>query len=581
MGILDTLSGWFRPRSTAITTRVLPGPSDAVRGPMVLSGAGRLWEPIDRETALRDAESGNYKLVADLCDAMRCDGLIRGLLTTRTSGQWSLPVQYDGDPWVTEVLRGRKAEYSTLGALDMPAIAPMWERLLPLAEASAVVEDGIMAGAGIGYMEDDPSPGGWRRLKRLDLQWLTYVHTEDAFYYQSAKHGRLRVTPGDGRWVLFTPYGRSRPWARGAWYPCAGPFISKQGAVIDRTRWSKFLADGLRWIKANENASELHLSAMVQFIRQGWSYAPGIALPKGYEPGITESQGKGYEVYTDTEERADREIQVALAGQLVTVDGTAGFSSGDVWRDIAAAIIGQQAKAASEWITTDVLDPWTKALGLGAGIVSVSWDTRDPSQRKAASDAAKAAAESIKAIDEVAKERGQRVRIEAFFISNGVDVELEPIDGPKPTAALPESTSHVSVAGIPVIVEHPKGSMRTGVGPDLRPWSTRMVCDYGSIPGTHSPDGEPVDAYVGPDDKAPFAFVVTQNKPDGTYDEPKVMLGFDTEQEALWMYRIHVPHTWAFGGIEAVPVAELPRKLGSMGALVSKTPALPAPAGTV
>lgn len=436
MGIFASLARVFSRRPVA--PALAPPASRDVRGPMVLSRQGRLWELPDRDTAMMEAEQGRFQRVAELLDAMRGDGLIRGILGTRSAGMFSLPTIFDGDPWLVDVLRGRPAKYDEqTGARIEPRLPGMWERILPLSEATAVVEDGIMAGVGIGYMEDDPLPGGWRRLRRLDLHWLTYRHHEDGWYYQDARRGVVKVTPGDGRWALFTPYGRHRPWARGAWYPCAGPFISKAGASVDRMRWQKFLADGLRYIEQEEGASEVHLQAMVQFMRDGWSYAPGLVTPKGYKPGILESSGRGYEVYSQTESRADIEIMVGLAGQVTTTEGGKGFSSGDIWRDIALSLIQTTATAASEWIGGDIIDPWTQAIGQPRDAVRATWDVRDPAQRTAAADAATSAAGAIEAIDRVAEKRGQRVNATSFFRDHGVAVELEALSGAPTSRALP------------------------------------------------------------------------------------------------------------------------------------------------
>lgn len=445
MGLFSKLAAWIAPRSAAprvLTVRDAPTPKGA-RGPMVLPRLGRAWELPDRDEAMQEAEQGRFLRVAELNDAMRGDGLIRGILGTRSAGMFSLPTIFDGDPWLVDVLRGRPAKYdATTGARLEARLPGMWERLLPLSEATAIVEDGIMAGAGVGYMDDDPLPGGWRRARRLDLQWLSYRHHEDAWYYQDAKRGLVRVTPGDGRWLLFTPYGRNRPWSRGAWYPCAGPFISKAGASIDRMRWQKFLADALRYIEMGDDASELHRDEMVSFMRDGWTYAPGLVAPKGYKPGIVESSGKGYEVYSETESRADVEIMVALAGQVTTTEGGKGFSSGDVWRDIALSLIQTTATSASEWIGADILDPWTCAIGQHRDAVRATWDVRDPAQRLAAATAAKAAAEGIEAIDRVAEKRGQRVNAVSFFRDSGVAVELESLTGtPAPRALPPAGTA--------------------------------------------------------------------------------------------------------------------------------------------
>lgn len=456
MGIFDRLASMFRrraaqhPATSGALATVAKGDAGPVRGPMVHVNAGRIWEPGDSDTARQQSESGQLFWLAELVEAMRGDGLISGLLGTRSAFFDALPVLFEGDPWLVDRLRGRKAEYDPLtGAQVAPRIPGAWERLLPRAEAAAVIEDGIMAGAGIGYMEDDPRPGGWRRLRRLDLHWLSYSHTEDAYFYQDAKRGRLRVTPGDGRWVLFTPYGRRRPWARGAWFPCARAFVAKYGANLDRTRWMKFLADGLRTITAGEQASEVHLADMVRFMREGWGGGvPGIVLPKGYSADITESTGKGYEVYVDAEDRADAEIQVALTGQKVTTEGVGGFSAGDIFRDIANTVTQTTASEAAACFGEEVLDAWTTAIGLGADVVRASWDTRDPAQREAAAKAATAAAEAIEALNAQIAPYGRRVKLEAFLSDHGVSVELEDIGGARaPLPAAPPGAALLLGAG--------------------------------------------------------------------------------------------------------------------------------------
>lgn len=112
------------------------------------------------------------------------------------------------------------------------------------------------------------------------------------------------------------------------------------------------------------------------------------------------------------------------------------------------------------------------------------------------------------------------------------------------------------VGGLMVFVEHPKGSTRTGRGPDGAVWSKEMACDYGFFPQTVSVDGEEIDAYVGPDSEAPVAFVISQVREDGTFDEPKVMLGFRSELDAVRAFLEHAP-SWCFGGVTPVHVSFL------------------------
>lgn len=117
---------------------------------------------------------------------------------------------------------------------------------------------------------------------------------------------------------------------------------------------------------------------------------------------------------------------------------------------------------------------------------------------------------------------------------------------------------HTSVQGMRIAIENQKGSVRKGTDSDGKEWRTKMIYPYGYIVGTKGADGEPVDAYVGPDKEAPNAFVVHQRKVDGTgYDEDKVMLGFQTKKEAKEAYLKHYNSDKFLGPMARVSVDRL------------------------
>jgi hypothetical protein len=117
---------------------------------------------------------------------------------------------------------------------------------------------------------------------------------------------------------------------------------------------------------------------------------------------------------------------------------------------------------------------------------------------------------------------------------------------------------HLEHQGIPIAVENPKGSVRSGVDKSGKPWRTVMKHPYGYIQGTKGADGEEVDAYVGPKKDATHAYVVHQHKDNGTgYDEDKVMLGFKDEQAARRAYLQHYDDPKFLGPISAVPIERL------------------------
>lgn len=123
---------------------------------------------------------------------------------------------------------------------------------------------------------------------------------------------------------------------------------------------------------------------------------------------------------------------------------------------------------------------------------------------------------------------------------------------------------HTTHQGLRIAIENDKGSVRKGVDSNGKKWRTVFEHPYGYIKNTEGNDGEEIDAYVGPNEKAPHAFVVHQRRLDnGKHDEDKVMLGFESKGHARAAYLKHYNKVGPklLGPISTIAVAELKRKL--------------------
>lgn len=142
-------------------------------------------------------------------------------------------------------------------------------------------------------------------------------------------------------------------------------------------------------------------------------------------------------------------------------------------------------------------------------------------------------------------------------------------DGLKLADAEFKLQGHMKHQGLSIAVENRKGSVRSGVDKDGKPWRTVMKHPYGYIKGSKGADGEEVDCYVGPTKDAPNAHVVHQHKADGTgYDEDKVMLGFKDEAAARAGYLKHYNDPKFLGPMKTVPMERLLALLGEKKKLV-------------
>ncbi len=109
---------------------------------------------------------------------------------------------------------------------------------------------------------------------------------------------------------------------------------------------------------------------------------------------------------------------------------------------------------------------------------------------------------------------------------------------------------HVQVGTFDVTIENPKGSKRSGTDPDGNKWETTMTHTYGYIRGTEGVDGDHIDVYLSSDIdgwNGRKVFVVDQYNPDGSFDEHKVMLGFNDKAEAIEAYLSNYEDGWEKG----------------------------------
>lgn len=128
--------------------------------------------------------------------------------------------------------------------------------------------------------------------------------------------------------------------------------------------------------------------------------------------------------------------------------------------------------------------------------------------------------------------------------------ETSPLTEGQPSAAKVQAGNykkgHIKAQGLDITVENPRGSTRSGIGPDGRSWSRTMNHHYGYIRGTIGADGGHLDVLLGdqPNNNSRQVFVVDQLTPDGKFDEHKVLMGFRNQREAEKAYLSEYPKGW-------------------------------------
>jgi predicted ABC-type ATPase len=117
---------------------------------------------------------------------------------------------------------------------------------------------------------------------------------------------------------------------------------------------------------------------------------------------------------------------------------------------------------------------------------------------------------------------------------------------------------HISIKGMKISIENPVGSQRKFKKEDGSEGSVTMKNHYGYFGGTsgNGKDGDAVDVFIGPNPEGfERVYVIDQNKKDGSFDESKVMLGFDSKEQAKEAYMSNYNPGWT--GFRAITSVSL------------------------
>jgi hypothetical protein len=394
----------------------------------------------DLESATLLADRGDLSLCSQICSAMRRDGMLNGLLATRTAGLVALPKRWRGR---ADIVGALKAENGTRSLFD---------EMFPPSELALLAADGIAPGIGVAEMcvvEGRPHPV----MVRLDPEFLRFNWQEQRWYYLSVA-GPIAIDPGDGRWILHTPGGRLTPWRYSVWSALARAFITKEHAMLSRANYAAKLANPARVAKTPQGAAEEHRFGFIGNLI-AWGLNTVIELPAGWEVDLLESNGRGWEVFGKEIETSDLEIMIALAGQVVTVTGGTGFANADIHQTIRSDLIKQTGDALAQTINSQGIPPWEfKLFGAGAFAETArfSWDTDPPADRKDEAAALQSLAQAIPAITQAYAAEG--LAVDAVELANRYGIPLK-VQGQMPET--PDGAPEQQEPQAPRAAESPAG----------------------------------------------------------------------------------------------------------------------------
>ena len=156
-------------------------------------------------------------------------------------------------------------------------------------------------------------------------------------------------------------------------------------------------------------------------------------------------------------------------------------------------------------------------------------------------------ASKVSESSETKQEKAEK-SISAKVKEASADVNTEPTEAQKEAGNYKKG--HVQVGTFDITIEQPEGSIRRGTDADGKQWESKMHNTYGYFRGTEGVDGDHIDVFLSNDMdgwNGAQVFVVDQYTPDGTFDEHKVMLGFNDADDAKSDYLANYAKGWENG----------------------------------
>lgn len=309
--------------------------------------------PASEYTAVAQRRAKEATYTGRLADAARLyraavteDGVIAGLMSTIGHGILGLPMSFQGDA----------AQCAALA--DAEGTPGEYGQLFPQSEAAQVFADGVGFGLGLGQFvatcwrcegdEIDPDgacetcgacvlarPPGQHIVTRLrwwDPQYLRQDPYSRRWFLQTLTT-EIEIRPGDGEWFLYTPYPEVDAWRHGPWLYLTIAFVFSRDSVFDRQRHSEVLSP-VR-VMAGQKATTKEGRKKALAILQAMQRDNQFVLPEGYDYKVVESTGKILDIYSAIIAWAKEQASVGLTGSTVSIDGTKGFTSANVYERVA------------------------------------------------------------------------------------------------------------------------------------------------------------------------------------------------------------------------------------------------------
>lgn len=372
--------------------------------------------------AMREMEDGHsFFLASGVVDAMGRDDRISGCMAQRIDGFFALPPLLDGG---TE---------SSAEALRENADA-----MFPGDQLSMLVHWGVMLGVGLAQLTWAQKDGLWQpTLRTWHPRFLRWDSNTRSFWVSTELGPQVEVNPGDGQWVLYTPYGQQYGWMQSRVRSLAIPWLIRQWAMRDWARHSEVLGIPVRKAVVPRTASaeekKKFLNAVAALGTESCLMVEQGAEEEGdrFDLELVEAESGNGEAFDRLLTKMETNISISIVGQNLTTEVHGGsYAAANVHANVRADIISRDCRTLTRCLKEQVIAPWAELnFGSALGAPTYTWDAKPPEDTKASADTLNALGDGLTKLVAVGFKVDSAKAAERFGIpvlEGQESVELEP-----------------------------------------------------------------------------------------------------------------------------------------------------------
>jgi hypothetical protein len=324
------------------------------------------------QVAEMQADIGSLRLAADLCEALLGDDRIQTAFRTRVHALLGLTPTFSASS-------GDGRRHGRVGkALEQGE--DFWE-ICPVDESALFLTWGLLLGVAVGRLEwwEDrpwqPVPGlpGYSfqeapqvrmhkgrvvpRIKFWHPRFLRYDARINAWFARTADGVEEVVTPGQNGWLLFTPYGRTRPWSTASWRGLKDWWLLKHRGMED---WGHHSEKGaIFFVSAAEKATPEQRNQMGSQLNEAGG-DPAVVAPHGYQAQLFESKATG-ELYGGQVQAADAAFAANVLGHANNAEVKGAQTGATAGENVRYDLATFDAEVWSAFVHDQVIRPYAEA----------------------------------------------------------------------------------------------------------------------------------------------------------------------------------------------------------------------------